>query len=278
VARFWLNPADMHPSPGPDHTRVIVGDVHGAYRGLELLLREVGAIDEAGDRVDSHFVVQLGDLVHLGDDVREADLHALELGLRWIDLQILGNHEAFYTHRLESAWWTHMHRPDQLHPELLARLPQLASEGHYHIAASIDGWILTHAGIHPHHQPPLLERAGEDPRAVVETLTGIFDERLANGRRVPIIDSSGPIRGYDTEPGGVLWCDFTEQEEVIGRNRLYQIVGHTPQDPGPRLVGGTIWAADMGGARTGTMSALVKGPREEEWTPVVLPAPDPLVG
>ena len=256
---------------------MIVGDVHGAYRGLEILLREVGAIDERGDRLDTHFVAQLGDLVHLGDNVREADVHALELGQRWIDLQVLGNHEGFYTHRLESCWWTHMHRPDQVHPDLLTRLPQLASKGRYHIAASIDGWILTHAGIHPHHQQALLEESGEAPEAVVQTLTRIFNDRLANGRRVPIIDSSGPIRGYDREAGGVLWCDFTEQEETVDRNRLHQIVGHTPQDRAPRLVGESIWAADMGGARTGTMSALVKEAGRDEWVPMVLPAPDPLV-
>ena len=39
----------------------MISDVHAAPGGLEALLREVGAIDPDGNRLDTHFVVQLGD-------------------------------------------------------------------------------------------------------------------------------------------------------------------------------------------------------------------------
>jgi hypothetical protein len=95
----------VHAEPRPDQVRVVIGDVHAAPEGLRALLREVGAIDDEGNRLDTHFVAQLGDLLHLGHRTGEADLRTLELGTRWIDLQILGNHEGFYTFTLESCWW-----------------------------------------------------------------------------------------------------------------------------------------------------------------------------
>lgn len=253
-------------------------DVHAAHRGLESLLREVGAIDADGNRLDSHFVAQLGDLLHLGHQVHEADLRTLEVGLRWIDLFVLGNHEGFYTYRLESCWWSHILTPDRVHPEVIDRLSEMTAAGRWHIAAAIDGWVMSHAGIHPDYQKDLLDRAGSsEADAVVGALAALFADRLETGRRTPIIDSSGPVRGIDAEPGGVLWADFSEQEAAMDRNVLHQIVGHTPQARAPRLVGDRFWAADMGGGRTGTLGALVKGPDEEEWTPVVVSVPDPLV-
>src|SRR4051812_41833775 len=112
----------MHPEPGPDQVRVVIGDVHAAHRGLEALLREVGAIDDAGERRPTHFVAQLGDLLHLGHATAEADARTLEAGSRWIDLQILGNHEGFYAFGLDSCWWQGMASPDQVDQAIMAEL------------------------------------------------------------------------------------------------------------------------------------------------------------
>jgi len=262
----------MHPEPGPEQVRVVISDVHAAPGGLEALLREVGAIDADGTRLDSHFVVQLGDLLHLGHGTAEADHRTLELGTRWIDLQLLGNHEGFYAYALESCWWSGMASPDQVHPDVLGTLGRQAKDGRWHVAASIDGWLLTHAGLHPAYQDGL----GSDAADVAGSLASTFAERLAQGQRVPVIDRSGPVRGYDPEPGGVLWCDMSEIEPVAGDNRLQQIVGHTPQET-PRLVGERIWAVDTGGGRSGVVSAMVKRPGEDAWTPVSVHAPDPQV-
>jgi hypothetical protein len=261
----------MQSEPRPDQVRVVVGDVHAAHRGLELLLREVGAVDESGDKRDSHFVVQLGDLLHLGHGTGEADLRTLELGTRWVDLQLLGNHEGFYAYSLESCWWNHMASPDQVHPDVLAELPRQAREGRWRIAATLDGWLLTHAGVHPTYRPGL----GEEPTDVAEALAATFAERLANPRRIPVIDCSGPVRGYDPEPGGVLWCDLSEIEPVAQENTINQIVGHTPQ-AAPRMVGDRMWGVDTGGGRSGRLSALVKEPGGD-WAPLSVDAPDPQV-
>jgi hypothetical protein len=250
-----------------------VGDVHAAHRGLAALLREVGAIDEHGERRPTHFVAQLGDLLHLGHSTAEADRSALEAGTRWIDLQLLGNHEGFYAFGLDSCWWNGMATPDQVDPATAAELGRQAREGRWHVAAAIDGWVLTHAGVHPSYQPGL----GADGAAVVGALQETFAGRLANGSRVPVIDRSGPVRGYDPEPGGVLWCDMSEIEPLAEQNTLNQIAGHTPQEA-PRMVGERIWAVDTGGGRSGRVSAIVKEPGEDRWTPVTVDAPDPQVG
>jgi hypothetical protein len=251
---------------------VVIGDVHAAHRGLEILLREVGAIDANGYRRSTHFVVQLGDLLHLGHETGEADRATLAAGTRWIDLQLLGNHEGFYAYSLDSCWWNRMASPDQVHPEVRDALVQQAQRGRWNIAAALDGWVLTHAGVHPAYQAQL----GAGSQEVATALAATFSERLASGQRVQVIDCSGPVRGYDQEPGGVLWCDMTEIESVAGENTLRQIVGHTPQEA-PRLVGDRIWAVDTGGGRSGTLSAIVKNPGDDHWTPVSVAVPDPQV-
>jgi Calcineurin-like phosphoesterase len=254
---------------------VVVSDVHGDFRGLEALLREVGAIDEHGERRPSHFVAQLGDLLHLGHAVYESDRRTLEAGLRWIDLLVLGNHEGFFTHGLESCRWSHIHDPSQVHPEVLATLPRTAAEGRWHVAAALDGWVLTHAGLHPDYQEQLLDEGVEEAEAVVDILTSAFAARLAGAQRADVFDSVGPVRGgFGRRPGGVLWADFSELEATVSRNRLFQIVGHTPQFE-PRRVGDRLWCNDVGAALSGLVSALVKEPGTEEWTPVVVRSPDP---
>jgi len=261
-----------HLSPRPEQVRVVIGDVHAAHRGLELLLREVGAIDAWGNRNPSHFVAQLGDLLHLGHETGEADKATLAAGSRWIDLQLLGNHEGFYAFSLDSCWWNRMATPDQVHPEVLETLGRQARGGRWNIAAALDGWVMTHAGVHPAYQAQL----GSGSQEVASALAATFADRLAKGQRVPVIDCSGPVRGYDQDPGGVLWCDLTEIEPVVAENTLRQIVGHTPQDA-PRMVGDRIWAVDTGGGRSGTLSAIVKEPGDDRWTPVSVQVPDPQV-
>jgi hypothetical protein len=262
----------MHPEPRPDQVRVVVADVHAAHRGLEVLLRHVGALDAGGNRRSTHFVAQLGDLMHLGHETTEADRATLEVGTRWIDLQLVGNHEGFYAFGLESCMWSRMASPDQVHAEVVATLGQQVRDGRWHVAATIDGWVLTHAGVHPAYQAEL----GTGAFATSKALARTFADRLANPRRVPVIDCAGPVRGYDSEPGGVLWCDVGEMEPAIEDNTLRQIVGHTPQDA-PRLIGGRVWAVDTGGGRSGTLSALVKQPGDDRWTPVSVRVPDPHV-
>ena len=250
----------------------MIGDVHAAPGGLEALLRHVGAIDVDRNRLDTHFVAQLGDLLHLGHQTADADRRTLELGSRWIDLQLLGNHEAFYAFGLDSCWWAGMASPDQVHPDVLAALGRQASDGRWHVAATIDGWLLTHAGVHPVFQPEV----GTQATVAAHAISSAFAERLANGHRIPVIDRSGPVRGYDPEPGGVLWCDLSEIEPLAGENAIRQIVGHTPQDA-PRMVGERLWAVDGGGGRSGRVSAVVKQPGDDRWTPVTVDAPDPRV-
>jgi hypothetical protein len=262
----------VHPEPKPEQVRVVIGDVHAAPLGLEALLRQVGAIDDDGNRRPSHFVAQLGDLLHLGHATAEADRRTLELGSRWIDLQVLGNHEAFYAFGLDSCWWAGMASPDQVHPDVLETLRRQAVEGRWQVAATLDGWLLTHAGLHPSYQGEV----GTQTSQAADALRSAFAERLANGARIPVIDRSGPVRGYDPEPGGVLWCDLTEIEPLAGENELHQIVGHTPQDA-PRMVGDRMWATDGGGGRSGRVAAIVKQPGDDRWTPVTVDAPDPQV-
>ena len=110
----------------------------------------------------------------------------------------------------------------------------------------------------------------------VHALAATFARRLSEGQRIPVIDCSGPVRGYDPDPGGVLWCDLTEIEPVAAENRLRQMIGHTPQEA-PRLVGERIWAVDTGGGRSGVLSAVVKEPGDDRWSPISVDVPDPRV-
>lgn len=259
----------MIPLPLDAVTRVIISDVHGDHVALKILLQKIGVLDSRGARNEGFFVAQLGDLVHLGHGVHDDDAITLDLSRNWIDLQILGNHELYYCFGLESGLFAGINSANTLHPAIPGLLAELKHSGRLHPAAAIDGWLLTHAGLHPCYQDELPKALLSDAAGLAEELESRFVERLNDGESC-LFDAVGPRRsgGRDERPGGIFWMDFSELEEIIGNNRVRQIVGHTPQLKPRQLA--NVWVNDVGAALSGKLSALVKAGPGGDWDVVVI--------
>jgi Calcineurin-like phosphoesterase len=228
---------------------VVIGDVHGRTDALFTLLREIGVIDSSGRRQRSGWVVQVGDLL----DRRatpEANLETAQLAAEALDVVLAGNHEA----RLLADC-------DRDQGPALATL---ASHGWPQAAVASDGWLVTHAGVHP-------ELARDLPADVADCANEINHRwhRDAKQRaRDPLFASVGPARGGPDPYGGILWMHSDEwpkdQSTVWG-----QIAGHVPQ-PAPRLLPGPRWAIDI--KAPDRLAALVRRQGDDRWRPVVVKA------
>jgi hypothetical protein len=230
---------------------VVIGDVHARADALHSLLREIGVIDAGGRRRRAGWVVQVGDLLDRKADA-EANLETAHVAVAALDVVLAGNHE-----------WRLLSEPDSEH-EHGAALAMLASQGWPHAAAAVDGWLVTHAGVHPGF-------AAELPADAADCAAEINHRwHRGNGRRArdPLFTSVGPARGGSDPHGGILWLHSDEwpknQTTPWG-----QIAGHVPQ-PEPRLLRGPRWAIDI--KAPDRLAALVRADGDSRWRPVVVKA------
>jgi hypothetical protein len=228
---------------------VVIGDVHGRADALHSLLRELGVIDASGRRRRAGWVVQVGDLLDRKADA-EANLETAQLAVAALDVVLAGNHE-----------WRLLTESEHEHGAALA---QLASHGWPHAAAAVDGWLVTHAGVHP-------DFAADLPADAADCAAEINHRwHRGNGQRArdPLFTSVGPARGGSDPHGGILWMHSDEwpknQTTPWG-----QIAGHVPQ-PEPRLLRGPRWAIDI--KAPDRLAALVRAEGDSRWRPVVVKA------
>jgi len=237
----------------PSLTRIVVGDLHGDLEGLRTLLAQLGVIDRYNRRCDGFHIVQLGDLVHAGHNEQLSDRQMLEEVLErgWLDEVLCGNHELWPAFHLPSGRWEGMtDPPDQKVVELLQ---QLRRRGGLTAASAVDGWLLTHAGLHPLYQkrvPAGLRMTAVD---LATYLCAAFEARIRDRSGRDVFDAVGPVRsgGRDPLAGGIFWADAYEMATAKSRNRVPQIFGHTPQGNAPVQLRPDMWCADVGAALSG---------------------------
>jgi hypothetical protein len=228
---------------------VVIGDVHARHDALHSLLRELGVIDASGRRRRSGWIVQVGDLLDRKADP-EANLETAQLAAGALDVVLVGNHE-----------WRMLQESGAGNGAALATL---ASQGWPDAAAATDGWLVTHAGVHP-------DFAADLPADVAEAAAEI-NHRWHRGskrrERDELFASVGPARGGTGAHGGIIWMHSAEWP----KNRTTQwgqIAGHVPQSE-PRLLPGPRWAIDI--KAPDRLAALVRGEGETRWRPVVVKA------
>lgn len=243
---------------------LIIGDVHGHFDRLEALLLQEGVIDrckrcngngmQGGDgdfdlsadcptchgdgwaRTDKDvYVVQLGDLGHVGQDNRTGDMFCYRAAVNgWIDLVLWGNHDRF---AIDAG---HAFRgcvtPTA---ETQAYMDELMVQGRYKLAHNAHGWLVTHAGLHVAFRDQQVDmHLKNDVQAFVDWINDADDqwfkleglEQKHAIDRAPelaeafmIRDAVGSKRGGSSRYGGILWRDKTE--------KLYapfpQVFGHS---------------------------------------------------
>ena len=257
----------------PALTRVIVSDVHGDHVALRALLEQVGAIDSRGQRNDGFFCLQLGDLAHLGrgNDRLLDDPQVLELGRRWFDMVLCGNHELFHAYGLAAGRWAQM-RP-HLIPESRDALNALIRDGHLQPAWAVDEWLCTHAGVMERY----LYEFAPDHRRTAQAINERFHRRLRSRDFDALFDSVGPETGE--APPGLFWARPRHFAPYHGWAN--QIVGHTPQmrtvdgreEWTPRKTSPHFWVNDVGAPLSGRLAALVRVGPEGPWEPLVVDRP-----
>lgn len=84
-------------------------------------------------------------------------------------------------------------------------------------AVEVDGWLLTHAGVHRQLCKDLR------PEQVLPAIEAQWAELQAGGQ--PPLFACGYTRGGDRPYGGITWQDFDEARPTPG---LHQIFAHTP--------------------------------------------------
>lgn len=226
---------------------VVIGDVHARPEALYSLLREVGVIDAAGRRQRGGWVVQVGDLLDRKAEP-EANLETAQLAAEALDVVIAGNHE-----------WRLLSECDG---DNGAALATLASHGWPDAAASIDGWLITHAGVHPEFASELPDDATD---AAVE-INHRWHRSPQTRRRDPLFTAVGPARGGPDPFGGIFWMH--SDEWPTKRTAPWgQISGHVPQGH-PKLMPGPRWAIDI--KAPDRLAALVRAEGDTRWRPVVV--------
>src|SRR4051794_36130304 len=226
---------------------VVIGDVHARAGALHSLLREVGVIDARGRRRSSAHVIQVGDLLDRKADPKE-NLATARLAAEVLDVVLVGNHE-----------WRLLNDGDGDNAEALQAL---ASRGWPHAAAARDGWLVTHAGVHPKFARDLPKDA--------DACAAEINRRWAAKKRQrdPLFTAVGPARGGDDPYGSILWLHRDEwpSKEVTPWG---QIAGHVPQAE-PRLLPGPRWAIDI--KAPDRLAAIVRANGNRRWRPVVVKA------
>lgn len=219
---------------------IVVGDMH---QKQHLVL---SIVDNAIRLLGARRVVLLGDYCDdYSPDRDETDaeklLRGLEYQVDWVDrtrergMQVdvlLGNHDMQYLIERQGPG-------TNLNCIVLVR--RLLAQMNVRMAAAVDGWLATHAGLTSQFADIVLEIDGEaepfgEPSYSAESLAAqlnaVFDHALTemfehgNDEELLLFNLCGPGRGGACIPGP-LWAS-TSELTVLGMPHLNQIIGHTP--------------------------------------------------
>jgi hypothetical protein len=153
-------------------------------------------------------------LIHIGDNgdyywgTELRDQKTWELLSKFYDEILMGNHEAAYLLGMELGGY---YDPTDVTKKLMR---EAYESGRMKFATSHDGFLITHAGVHPTLAEEL--HLSRDPVKAAEEI----NSAAVNS---PLISNIGRVRGGGDPFGGILWRDI---EEPIS-DRWPQIHGHS---------------------------------------------------
>lgn len=219
---------------------IVVGDMH---QKQHLVLP---IVDNAIRFLGAKRVVLLGDYCDdYSSDRDETDaeklLRGLEYQVDWVDCTrnrgvqvdvLLGNHDMQYLVERQGPG-TNLN--------CIIPVRRLLAQMNVRMAAAVDGWLATHAGLTSQFADIVLEIDDEaepfgkpsySAESLAARLNAAFDHALTemfdhgNDEELLLFNLCGPGRGGISIPGP-LWAS-TSELTVLGMPHLDQIVGHTP--------------------------------------------------
>jgi len=231
------------------------GDTHGHKDRMLGLLVQEGFANKDGKRLQNErFLFHCGDVIHSGRGQSAADdLETVKLAEQLYNKICWGNHD--YACVDGSAKFTGYEEPL---PETKTLLNKMEREGKLVFAIAVDGFLITHAGIHPEFEKML----PSDPVAAAEAINYSIDRNDA------LFTSPGPIRGgwSNSYPGGILWRDYSEDisdkwPQIFGHSSNSQVrtdrVMHDKNDnPLPEDKHFSHYCIDVGNADNGELAGI----------------------
>jgi hypothetical protein len=186
---------------------IISGDLHGNLAKARAFL--------AHKPQETHVCV--GDYVDSFTEPKDRQLQCLQMLIASRALLLWGNHDLHYLP--DPLWRCNGFQPMMatLYRELFVKA---LDGGRITAACSVDGWLCTHAGVHP----ALVDRDMTAEQAA-DYLNSAFTSQLA-ARHGPLLYVA-PARGGRDPYGGIFWFD-PFREGIEPSNRVgRQVFGHT---------------------------------------------------
>lgn len=271
----------------------VIGDVHGHLDRLEALLKKAGLLDRCEacngsgidivqssrgpletDAIDCYrchgdgwarrygevTVVQLGDLGHFGQTGSPtADMLCYRFGQHWLDIVLWGNHDRAVVD--SSHTFMGYFPPD---PATKNIMTQMRHDGQLRVAHAVEGYLLTHAGLHAAFKHQKIDLDKENPYEIAEWLNledaKFLDSVGADPQTIAIVGAIGRRRGGRAVAGGILWRDAGES--------LYdafpQVFGHSAGDKVRHYQSSKHdgWCIDIGSSDNGRLAGMWLPSRE----------------
>lgn len=229
---------------------LIIGDTHGHLDRLEALLLQEGILDRVENedgfielkRVDfDSQVIHIGDLGQFDRESRTDDFdcyyHAIKE--RWIDKILWGNHDRAVVDPAIHAFAGFSSPQFSTKPELYHLVKYGEAEGIITFAVAVDGYLITHAGLHPYFDqffPDSLEETVEilnnPPTPDAEGHEFWIRMSGVQGNPHPhwsAVNAVSRYRGGWSRYGGILWRDANNEKLS---DKWPQIFGHTADRQG----------------------------------------------
>lgn len=186
---------------------IISGDLHGNRAKAAAFL----------DHKPDELHVCVGDFVDSFTESGERQLECLQLLMDSPARLLWGNHDLHY---LPNPLWRCNGFQPKMAPIFREIFLAALENGRITAACAADGWLCTHAGVHP----ALIdtEMTSED---AAQYLNAAFPEQLAAGRG-PLLYVAPARGGYDPY-GGIFWFDPFREREEPSRKVGKQVFGHT---------------------------------------------------
>lgn len=215
----------------------VIGDnQYGYERAFDLLIKEC-FIDVKNDRVEKQIpVIHVGDNgdYYWGTELR--DQKSWKVLPQYFDEMLIGNHEAAVLFGMPLGGYSH-------NESCAVLIGEQYHSGKLKFATSYDGFLITHAGVHPMYESWLPDDAVE----AAEWLNKFGRENIDH----PIFQGIGRIRGGDSLAGGIFWRDISEPisdkwPQIFGHSRLHSATKFKDKH----------WGIDVGYPENGRISGI----------------------
>lgn len=233
---------------------IVFSDMHNREFVVKDLFRKVGLMDSDGNRNPGFKTIQLGDLLSMGYGEQEAQFLSWIREGKWIDTQLVGNHEypsvGPYPDRMMFVGYDER---DIVAEQLLrSEFNKARMENDPNLwvaAASVGDYLITHAGLSIAAQKELTKEGWDgSAKGAADLLNELWIDHVTNATPDPLFISTSE------HMGGIFWIRNQYIRAGYRSQHVNQMYGHTPVDHNPKFKppsvqnrDGNLWCIDTVG-------------------------------